>query len=197
MKKVRQGRLQTTRNINFSFGEALPQIISCNINIDKLIGQHQNTIRHPFLHLHAGGMFYHFIKAFDMLNVQGRNNMNTGSKNLFNIFISPGISVSWNIGMRKFVNKHNGGMTLEKSINIHFGNFYTSIKQAFPGYNLQPWQQGFSLLPVMGFYKADNNINTIVFKTSCLLQHLPRFSNASAIANIDFQLTSLRALNKT
>ena len=49
----------------------------------------------------------------------------------------------------------------------------------------------------MGFYKANNNINPIVFKASCLLQHLPGFPHTSAVADINLEFTPLRPLDET
>ena len=103
--------------------------------------------------------------------------MDTGSKNLLNIFITFGIFASRYIRMLKFINKNNRWLALQNGVNIHLCNFYPSIHLFFTGDKLKLRKQGCELPSFMSLNKTSYNINTVFMETFRFLKHPKGFAN--------------------
>ena len=74
------GALGLAGDIDFAFVQALAQIIRRKVDQHHLVCGIEERIGHGLAHLNAGDAADHVVQAFEVLNVNRRENINAGFK---------------------------------------------------------------------------------------------------------------------
>src|SRR5580698_2590871 len=106
-KEILERRGDSFPGINLSVLEARLKIFGRQVDVDDLIRFGQDRIWNPLADFDADERFNRVVQAFEMLNVQGRKNVDSRGENILNILIAFGISTAGNIGVCKFVDDYD------------------------------------------------------------------------------------------
>ena len=76
-KKMLNGAFRLSGNINLAFFQPLSQIVRGQVHQHYVVGGIEKRIGHGFPHLNPGDAADHIVKAFQMLNVDSGENINS------------------------------------------------------------------------------------------------------------------------
>ena len=102
-EKMFNGALRLPGNIDFAFFQPLTQIVRGQVHQHYVVGSIKKGIGHGFPHLNSGDATDHIIQTFQMLNVDGSENINACFQQLFNVLPAFRMTRTWRITVRQFV----------------------------------------------------------------------------------------------
>ena len=102
-KKMFNGALRLPGNIDFAFFQPLAQIVRGQVHQHYVVGGIEKRIGHGFPYLNSGDAADHIIQTFQMLNVDGCENINASFQQFFDILPAFRMTRTWRITVRQFV----------------------------------------------------------------------------------------------
>ena len=84
-KKMFNGAFRLPGNIDFTFFQPLTQIVRGQVHQHHVVGGIEKRIGHGFPYLNSGDAADHIIQTFQMLNVDGSENINASFQQLLNV----------------------------------------------------------------------------------------------------------------
>src|SRR5262249_37282317 len=120
-KEMLQSTFRLLRNVDFTFLEPLDQIIRREIDQLDGIGTIEYCVGHCLTHPDVCDLRNYIVKAFDVLNVNGRVNVDAVAHQLFDIEITFGMAAAFGIGVRQLINQYDLWMSLNDGVDIHLG----------------------------------------------------------------------------
>ena len=97
------GALRLPGNIDFAFFQSLAQIVRGQVHQHPVVGGIEKRIGPGFPHLNSGDAADHIVQAFQMLNVDGSENINACFQQLLNVLPAFRMTRTWRITVRQFV----------------------------------------------------------------------------------------------
>ncbi len=135
-----------------------------------------------------GDLRHHIVEALDVLDVEGREDVDAVAQQLLDVEIALRMAAARNVGVGELVNQSELGAAREKGVKIHFLERAPLILEAAAGDDFETFDQRLGLLPPMGLDRADDHIDTALGARACLLQHLIGLAHAGGSAHEDLQL---------
>ena len=102
-KKMFNGAFRLPGNIDFTFFQPLTQIVRGQVHQHHVVGGIEKRIGHGFPYLNSGDAADHIIQTFQMLNVDGCENINASFQQLFDVLPAFRMTRTWRITVRQFV----------------------------------------------------------------------------------------------
>ena len=102
-EKMFNGALRLPGNIDFAFFQPLAQIVRGQVHQHYVVGGIEKRIGHGFPYLNSGDAADHIIQTFQMLNVDGCENINASFQQFFDILPAFRMTRTWRITVRQFV----------------------------------------------------------------------------------------------
>ena len=102
-EKMFNGALRLPGNVDFAFFQPLTQIVRGQVHQHHVVGSIKKRIRHGFPYLNSGDAADHIVQTFQMLNVDGSENINASFQQLFDVLPAFGMTGTWRITVRQFV----------------------------------------------------------------------------------------------
>jgi len=115
-KEIIQCCLNLFRTIDLSRFQTGNQFFCRQVNIHHLIRFLKHTVGHPFFHFNPRNLLHFFIHAFDVLNIDCRNHIDSFIQQCHYILPTFLIQTSFHIGMCQFIHYHNFGMKANNRI---------------------------------------------------------------------------------
>ena len=183
----RAGRL--FRDIDLAGLKPLDQLVGRKID-DLDLGDFEHAIGHRLAHPDAGEGGDDVVEAFDVLDVDRREDVDSGGEQLLDVLIAFGMAAARRIGVRKFVDQHELGPALEQRIEIHLGEGTAFISNLTARHDVQPARHRLGLGAAMRLDHADyyNNPGPCTGRT--LAQHLIGFADTGRGAQKHLQTTT-------
>src|SRR5262245_60865292 len=100
--------------------KSLAQVLGGNIDIDHLVRHSEHVVGDPLLHFDAGGLLDDIVQTHEVLNVQGRDDVNPCAQHLFNVSITFFVPAAGGVGMSQLIHERNCGVSSQQSIEIEF-----------------------------------------------------------------------------
>ena len=73
-----------------------------------------------------------------MLNVDGGDDVDTGTQQLLNVVAPLGITGAGHVGMRQLIDEYDRWMPIQNGVNIHLGEVGASVLITFRGTTSSP-----------------------------------------------------------
>ena len=105
-------------NIDLPFFEPLNEIVWRQINKLDRVGTVENGIRHRFAHTHAGNLSDDVVEALDVLDIDGRIDVDTRAQKLFDVLVPFGMAAAGSIRMRKLVDEDEAWVAASSAASI-------------------------------------------------------------------------------
>src|SRR5271166_3610727 len=122
----------------------------------------------------------HVIEALDVLDVDGRVDIDAVVQKLLDIEITFGMTAAGRIGMSQLVDKHDLRTPCNDGVEVHFLEQLSLIFETPAWNDLEALEQSLRLLAPVGFNDADSDIVTVRFSGPRLLQHLISLADAGS-----------------
>ena len=181
-------------DVNLSVFEPLDQIVGGEINQLHGVGTIEHGVWHGFTHANMRDLRNHVIEAFDVLDVDGRVDVNAAAQKLFNVEIALWVTAAGRIGMGKFIDKHDLGTAGDNAVKVHLLKPLAFVFDTPARDDFEAFQKGFRFLAAMGLYNADDDVIAVLFSGAGLLQHLVGFADARRRAHEDPKLADATLL---
>ena len=108
-------------DVDFAFLEPLDQIVRREVDQFDSIGAIENSIGHCLTDPDVRDLSHYVVEAFDVLNVNGRVNVDAVAHQFFDIEITFGMAAAFGIGMRQLINQYDLWTSLNDGVDIHLG----------------------------------------------------------------------------
>ena len=118
-KEVLERALGLLGNVDLAFLQALDQIVRGQIDELDRIGAVEDPVRNGFVHANAGDLRNDVVQAFDVLNVDGRIDVDAAVEQFLDIQIALGMPAAGRIGMRQLIHQHDLRLAREDGVEIH------------------------------------------------------------------------------
>lgn len=117
-----------------------------------------------------------------MLDIQGGNDIDSGSEDFLDVFIALAVLAAGNIGVGKFVHENDLRITGKNGVDVHFFKFGALVEDLAARNVLKLGHEFLDPLAPMGFDNADDDIFATAVATDGLAQHAESLANARRIA---------------
>ena len=92
------------RRVDFAFLQPFSEIFRGNVHIHYFVCFGENCVRQTFSHLDANRFLYGVIETFQVLHIQGGNDMNACGEYILHVLIAFRVSASRGVGVSQFIN---------------------------------------------------------------------------------------------
>ena len=193
-EKVLQRPLGLLRDVDLSFLEALDQIVGRQIDQFDGVGAVEHGIRHRLAHAHMRDLRDHVIQAFDVLDVDGRVDVDAAAQQLFDVEIALGMTAARRIGVGELVDQHDLRPAGDDGVEVHLLEPLALVFDAPARDDLEAFQQRLRLLAAVGLDDADDDVVAVLLSGAGLLQHLVGLADARRRTHEDPELADAALL---
>ena len=187
-EKVLQCPLGLLRDVNLSVFETLDQIVGSEINQFHGVGTIEHGVWHGLAHANVRDLRDHVIEAFDVLDVDGRVDVDAAAQELFNVEIALWVTAAGRIGVGEFIDKHDLRTAGDDAVKVHLFKPLAFVFDTPARDDFEAFQKGFRFLAAMGLYNADDDVIAVLFSGAGLLQHFVGLADARRRPHEDSEL---------
>jgi hypothetical protein len=149
-----------------------------------LIRLGERGIREAFAYFHVGGPLHGIIQAFQMLHVQGRDDVDARRQDVLHVLVALGITAAGRVGMRQFIHQRDLRTARKERIDIHLFHLDASVLRSAHRDALQALDQARRVFAAMGFDHRDDHVDAFGLQAMGLLERLVGLAHARRIAQI-------------
>ena len=180
---VLQRALGLLGDVDLPFLEPLDQIVRRQIDELDGVGAVEDRVRHGLAHPHMGDLRDDVVEALDVLNIDGRVDVDAAVEQFLDIEVALGMTTARRVGMGELVHQRDLGVAGDDGVEIHLLEPLPLVFEASAGNDLEALEQGLRLLAPMRFDDADHDIVAVLFPGARLLQHLVGLADARSRAD--------------
>src|SRR5262249_6113932 len=149
------------RYIDLAFVQTLDQILRREIDDLDIVGPVEHAVGHGLADADPRDLGNDVIQALDMLDVEGRKNVDAGCDDLLDVEVALGVPAAGRIGVRELVDEYELRAALKDPIEIHLGQQVSLVVDLLPRYLLETFEESLGLAPPVGFDDANDNIDPV------------------------------------
>ncbi len=187
MKKLVSAPGDALARIHLPRAQPILQVLGRQIDVHDLIGQAEDVVRDALLDLDPGAAFHDVIETFEMLNVQGGDDVDAGLQQFLHVLITLAVAAARGVGVGQFVHQGHLRPTSEDGVEVHFFQHDAAILDAPPRHLLQIAHLCQGVGPAMRFDDADDDVDALLFEALRFLQHLVGLADAGREAQINLE----------
>ena len=126
-EEVARRALDLLGKVHLAGLEAGEQIVGGNVDQHHLVGIVEERVRNGFPDRDAGDAADDVVQAFEMLDVERREDVDAARQQLFDVLPSLGMARSVDVGVRELVDQDQRRTTLERGIEVELGELRALI----------------------------------------------------------------------
>ena len=182
-EKMLERALGLSRNVNLAFLEPLDQVVGREIDQLDGVGAVEDGIRHGLAHAHMGDLGDDVVQAFDVLDVDGRIDVDAAAHQLFDVEIALGMAAAGRVGVGEFVHEDDLRPAGDDGIEVHLLEPLPLVFKAPAGDGFEPREQGLGLSAAVRLDDADDDVVAVLLAGPRRLQHLVGLADAGRRAH--------------
>jgi len=187
---MRQGALSLGRNVDLALFQALDEIVRRQIDQFDGIGAVEHRIRDRLADAHMRDLRDDVVQAFDMLNVDGRVDVDATLQNFLDVEIALGMPAAFGISMREFIDKRDLRAARDDRIEVHLLNRLTAILDLFTWHDFEAFDESLGFLAAVRLDNADDDVVAVLLPRPRGFQHRIRLADAGGGTDEDSQLAN-------
>ena len=145
--------------INLALMQPLDQLFGRQVDHLDLVGALEHLVRHGLLHPDAGDAGDDVVEAFNMLDVERRDDINPGVEQLHHVLPALGVARARHIGVSQLVDQRQSRPAGQQRIEVEFLKALAAIVETLTRQQLKSLHQGFGFDPSMGFDQPHHHID--------------------------------------
>src|ERR1700732_584259 len=150
-------------------------------------GHLQHPVRNRFAHHHAGDGANRGSNALDVLDVYGRDHVDSSFEEFENILVSLAPPAAGNVRMRKLVHKDHPRTSRQNCIDVHFLEDRAFVVDLPAGYRFELRGQFRDAFSSVRFDHSDYHVFAAAMPPNRFAQHAVRFPDAGRVAEEELQ----------
>ena len=186
-EEILRGGGSSLAKVNLSLVKPTLEIARSEIDKFDRLGAVQEAVRNGFAHGSLGDGADDVRAAFEMLDVDGRMDIDAGIKQLRDIHPSFRVPRSRCVGVREFIHQRNLRTSFEERIEIQLREIRAAVVDGLAGESLDPLQHRLGLAAAMGFDNSGNDIHTLPPEFTRRLEHGIGLAHPRTHAEEDFE----------
>ena len=139
----------------------------------------------------TGRLLYYIVEAFQMLDVQGTDDVNPLCKYVLDILVPFFIPAARHVGVRQFIDEDNLWFPGQNGINVHLLNDNPAVFLPPPGDNFQTFEKLGDVDPPVCFHKPHDHVDPLVLELVRFLEHSVGLTHAGGISEVYLQVAAL------
>ena len=178
-------------DIDLAFLQPLDQVIGRKVDQFDGVGAVEHRIGYGLSHPHMRDLRDHVVEAFDVLDVDGRIDVDAVGEQFLDIEIAFGMPAAGGVGMGEFIDQRDLRPPRDQRIEVHLLERLLLVGKPLAGQHLEPLQQGLRLRPSVGLDDTDHDVGACLSLGMGALQHLIGLADAGGGADKNFQSAGL------
>ena len=187
MKKFARAATRALGGIDLAFLEPFPQVLGRQVDVDDLVGLGEDGIRETLPDLDAHGALDHVVEALQVLDVEGRDDVDPGGQDVLDILVPFRVPASGDVGVGQLVDERDLGLAGQNGVHVHLFHGDAVILLAAPGNDFQPAGEFGDLRPAVRLEQSDDDVDPPALQPVAFLEHLVGLADPGAVAEIDLQ----------
>ncbi len=175
------------RHIHLAITQALQQLARRQIDQQQFIGLLQHPVGQGFTHLHASDAAHLIVEAFQMLNVDRGEHVDTGGEQFLNVLPALFMAAAGSIAVGQFIHQYQLGLGGEQAVEIHFFEHHATVLAAQQRLLRQTAEQGLGLGAAVGFDDAGDQLHALAQLSVGGLKHGVGLAHAGRGAEEDLE----------
>ena len=168
--------------------ETLNQIVGREVDQFYRVGAIEHCVRYRLAHANMRDLRDDVVQALDVLNIDGRVDVDAVLQYLFDVEIALGVPAALRIGMRELVDEDDLRPAGNDRIEIHFRQRSALVFDLTTRNDFEALHQRFGFLAAVGLDHADDDIVAVFLAGAGGLQHRVGLADAGGGADEDPQL---------
>ncbi len=104
-EEVLQGALGLMGQVDLALAQALQEVVGRDVDDLDVVGLIEDRVRHRLAHPDARDLGHHVVEALDVLDVQGRVDVDAGRQHLLDVLVALRVAAARRIGVGEFVDR--------------------------------------------------------------------------------------------
>ncbi len=138
----------------------------------------ENRIGNGFPDEHAGNLLHGIAPAFDVLDVDGRENVDPGGEQLEHVLVALGMTRAGRVAVRQLVNDGDLRMPKQNRVEIHFAKVRAAVFELRARHDRQSIEQSLGLRAPVRLDYAEHDFTAGFLRFPRRLQHGEGFAHA-------------------
>ena len=191
-EKVFDSALGLAADVDFALIEPLAQIVRGEVHQHHVVRGVKEGIGNRLPHLHAGDPADDVIQAFQMLDVNGSENIYPGLQQFIHILPALWMAGAWRIAVRQLIHQNQRRTAGEGGVEIELIDVPPAMGKPPRRQSAQALQHRGGLFTAVGLRHANQNIQPLGAQPLRFRQHRPGFPHPGAGAKEHFQFAAMR-----
>jgi hypothetical protein len=173
--------------------EALAKGLGRDIDELDLVGQPEDRVGDGLVDGSAGDLAHGVGPALDMLDVEGRVDVDPGVQQLDHVLVALRMARARGVRVRELVDEDQLGLAREDRLQVHLGDLDVLVFDLLRGNDREPREEGLGLGAAMGLDDPDNEVDAVPNLLLGGAEHGERLADARAHSEEHLQLAPARA----
>ncbi|MDQ0622427.1 hypothetical protein QFZ39_001637 [Paraburkholderia graminis] len=193
-KEVAHRALGLLREIHLAVAHAIEQFLGGQIDQRDFVGAIEHAVGHGLPHANAGDLPHHVVQTFEVLNVDGRVDVDAGVEQFIHVLPALQMPRALHVRMREFVDEYQLRLAGQRRVEVELAELATAIFDVRERQHVETFEQRRRFATPMRFGDADHHVRTFVATATRRLQHRIRLADARRCAEENLQLAALTLL---
>ena len=150
-----------------------------------LVRRLDHRVRHGLPHGHAGDLADGVGPAFEMLDVEGGEDVDPGGQQFLYVLPAFDVARAGDVGMREFIYDDQPRTAFQHRLQIQLPQLGAVVRDDLARNDWQPFEQALSFLATVGFDQSHHKVHPPGVGLACGLQHRVGFAYAGRHAKED------------
>ena len=171
LEEVGRRELGGVRQIDLALGQALAKLVRGDVHQLDVVGARERRVRHRLALAHAGDLPDHVHQALQVLDVEGRPDVDPGGKQFFDVLPALRVARAGGVGVGVFIDQQQRRSARQRRVDVEFEQMAALVLDGLAGQHLQPVQQRLGLAPAVGLHDPDQHRASLLAPARGLRQH--------------------------
>ncbi len=189
-KIVAERGVDALGRIHVSMGQPPAQRLGSHVDQFYLVGAPDHRVRHRLLLCDAGDLLHDVVERFQMLEVDGRYDVDAGIEDLLDVLPAFGMLRAGRIGVGQLVDQHEFGLAVQQSVDVHLFEGLAPVVDDAPRKDLQVADLSVRVRPAVILHPTDYHVGAALLPPPSLIEHGVGLAHSRGCAEIQPQLSS-------
>ncbi len=191
-EEVARRALDLLGNVHLAGLEAGEQIVGGDVDQHHLVGIVEERVRNGFPDRDAGDAADDVVQAFEMLDVERREDVDAGRQQLLDVLPTFRMTRSLDVGVGELVDQDQRRTTPERGVEVELGELLVLVLDYSARQDVDALQQRFGFLAAVGLDDADHDVLAFAAERPRRSEHRVGLADAGRCTEVDAQVPAPR-----
>jgi len=189
-EEVGEGSLGSVDGVDVAAAHASDERFGGEIGDDDFVGAVEDPVGNGFADRDAGEALDAGGEAFDVLDVDGAEDIDVGVEEKEHVFVALGVAAADDVAVGEFVDEDDLGLALEDGIDVHLVEEGALVIDLAGGDDFELVGEFGGAFAAVGFDDTDDDVFTALAAANAFRQHAESLADAGSVAEKDLEATA-------